>query len=385
MDRPSKIVILSANQEEIMRKQERISSVQMSMLFLIFMTGSSIVIIPAPLTGMAGNGAWISLLIAYTLGMLLMTALLYLYRQFPDQSLVEYSRITLGNGLTMILLLPFTCVMFWNVAGIVIEIGTFFKSTMLKETPTYAVSTLFFITIALSALAGIEVMARMAAVLLALMFGCIILVLALVGPLFHPEYLLPVLPDGIGPVLHAAYIAYGFPYSELMIFAVILPLIKAKDKSKVGKHMYLALIVNTLTTLASVICSIMVLGPLSGDLKYSLYQLARLIFVQEIIERIESVIGFSLIVGFYFKASLLLLILIKFLAQLLRLNSERLLVFPVAFICLMLSLTTYTNEADLEEVVNITWPLLNNIAYVLPVLLLALVAFIRKHSKRDKS
>ncbi|MEK8127187.1 GerAB/ArcD/ProY family transporter [Paenibacillus filicis] len=365
-----------------MNKQERISSVQMTLLFLFFMTGSSIVIVPAPLTNLAGNGAWISLLMALALGMLLLAGVLYLYRQYPKLSLVEQGHLVLGHGATFVLLIPFTCVMFWNVAGIVIEIGTFFKSTMLKETPTYAVNTLFFVTIALTAMAGIEVMARMATILLALMFTFIVLVWVLVANLYHPEYLLPVMPDGIGPILHAAYVVYGFPFSELVVFSIILPFVRSEDTSRLGKHMYVALVVNAMTLVASVICSIMVLGPLSGDLKYSLYQLARLIFIQEIIERIESVIGFSLIIGFYFKASILLLILIRVLKDMLRLKNEKLLAFPVAFICLLLSLTTYTKESELEEVVNITWPLLNNMAYSLPLLLIIVVTFFR--SKRNK-
>ncbi|MEK5417777.1 MULTISPECIES: GerAB/ArcD/ProY family transporter [unclassified Paenibacillus] len=367
-----------------MNKQERVSSIQMSMLFLFFMTGSSIVIVPASLTNFAGNGAWISLLIASAIGMALLSGILYLNRRAPDLSLVEQSRSVLGNGLTLVLLIPFTCVLFWNVAGIVIEIGTFFKSTMLKETPTYAVNTMFFITIAMTALAGIEVIARMAAVLMSLMFGFIILVWILVAGLYHPEYLLPIMPDGFRPILSAAYVVYGFPYSELIVFSMILPFVRKEDNSKLGKQMYLALIINALTLIASVISSIMVLGPLSGSLKYSLYQLARLIYFQETIERIESVIGFSLIIGFYFKASILLLILIKVLKELLRLKDERLIVFPLAFVCLLLSVTTYSQESELEEIVNTTWPLITNLAYILPFLLILLVTFIRYHISQHK-
>jgi spore germination protein KB len=367
-----------------MNKQERVSSIQMSMLFLFFMTGSSIVIVPASLTNFAGNGAWISLLIGSVMGMLLLSGILYLNKRAPDLSIVEQSRAVLGNGLTFVLLIPFTCVMFWNIAGIVTEIGIFFKSTMLKETPTYAVSTMFFITIAMTALAGIEVIARMAAVLMSLMFGFIILIWILVAGLYHPEYLLPIMPDGFRPILSAAYVVYGFPYSELIVFSMILPFVRKEENSKLKKHMYLALIINALTLIASVISSVMVLGPLSGSLKYSLYQLARLIYFQETIERVESVIGFSLIIGFYFKASILLLILIKVLKELLGLKNERFIVFPVAFVCLLLSVTTYTQESELEELVNNTWPLITNLAYVLPLLLILLVTFIRYHMNGKK-
>ncbi|GGG88525.1 GerAB/ArcD/ProY family transporter [Paenibacillus radicis (ex Gao et al. 2016)] len=367
-----------------MKQQERVSSIQMSMLFLFFMTGSSIVIVPAPLTNIAGNGAWISLLLATAIGMLLLAAVLYLNRLAPELSLVGQSRSAMGKGLTFLLLIPFSCVLLWNISGVVIEIGIFFKNTMLKETPTYAVSTLFFIMIGLTAMAGIEVIARMAAVFMFLMFGCIVLIWILVANLYHPQYLLPVMPDGIGPILNASYVVYGFPYSELVVFSVIFSFVRKDENAQLRKHMYVALIINSLTLIASVISSIMVLGPLSGDLKYSLYQLARLISFQEVIERIESVIGFSLIVGFYFKASILLLILIKLLKELLGLKNERLVVFPVAFICLLLSVTTYTKESQLEEFVNVTWPLLNTLAYTIPVLLILLVTVIRHHSKGSK-
>ncbi|TVY01998.1 GerAB/ArcD/ProY family transporter [Cohnella terricola] len=365
-----------------MNKQEQISSVQMTILFLFYLTGSSIVIIPAPLTNVAGNAAWISLLIALILGMLLLTGILYLYRRFPHQSLIEYSGSLLGRGWTVLLFIPFVCVMFWHVAGIVIEIGAFFKTTMLKESPTYAVNALLFVTIALTVRAGIEAIARMAPLLLILMFGFIFLVCVLVANLYHVEYLLPIVPSGIGPIFHAAYIAYGFPYAELVVFAIILPCIRPKDAPNVRKHLYFGLAANGATLLLSIICSIMVLGPLSGDLKYSLYQLARLIFIRETIERIESVIGFSLIVGFYFKASILLFILVRSVSHLLKLSNERLIVFPVAFVCLLLSLTTYTNEATLEEIVNTTWPLLNNVAYVCPMLLLIVAALLRRRGRK---
>ncbi|WP_042162019.1 GerAB/ArcD/ProY family transporter [Paenibacillus gorillae] len=367
-----------------MKQPERVSSIQMSMLFLFFMTGSSIVIVPAPLTSIAGNGAWISLLIATAIGMLLLAAILYLNRLAPELSLVGQSQAALGKGLTLLVLIPFTFVLTWNISGVVIEIGIFFKNTMLKETPTYAVSTLFFIMIGFTAMAGIEVIARMAAVFMFLMFGCIVMIWILVANLYHPQYLLPIMPDGMGPILNASYVVYGFPYSELVVFSVILAFVRKDENAQLRKHMYIALIINSLTLIASVISSIMVLGPLSGNLKYSLYQLARLISFQEVIERIESVIGFSLIVGFYFKASILLLILIKLLKELLGLKNERLIVFPATFICLLLSLTTYIKESQLEEFVNVTWPLLNTLAYTVPVLLILAVTAIRFHSNQDK-
>jgi Spore germination protein. len=360
-----------------MNRPASISSIQMATLFLFFMTGSSIVLIPSPLTHAAGAGAWLSLIIAWSMGALLLACLLYLYRKNPDLSLLSSCRLALGTIPANLLMIPIVLVMFWNVAGIVSEIGLFFKSTMLKETPTSVVHALMFIMISLTARAGIVVIARMSALLLTLMVAFIFIVLIMVSNLYQPDFLLPVLPNGIGPVLQAAYIAYGFPYSELIVFAFILPLVRREESRKVSKHLYIALSVNGLLLLISILGSLLVLGPLSGDLKYSLFQLARLIFIREIIERIESVIGFSLIVGFYFKASILLFILVRTVVEWLDLRDERLFALPIAFVCLLLSVTTYTKESSLNEMVNVVWPLLDNLCYVLPMLLVAAVTFLR--------
>ncbi|UKS28248.1 spore germination protein [Paenibacillus sp. HWE-109] len=360
-----------------MKNMESISSFQVGMLFLAGMTGSSIVLIPGPLAGAAKNGAWISFLLAFALGMFILTCVLYLQRKYPGMAFIEYSRQSIGKWLTIIVAVPYICAMFWQVAAIVIEIGGFFKSTMMKETPSYAINCLFFIVIALTARAGIEVMARMFVVLLFMMFGFIFLVLALVSPYFHPEFLLPIIPDGIKPVLHGAYIAYGFPYVEVALYAAILPFVRKKDKDKIGKYMVFALIINGITLLASIVCSIMVLGPLTGELKYSLFLLARLIFIQEILERTESVIGFSLIIGSYMKTSILLFILTNVISQLFKLKDDRILTYPIAVICLLLSITMYPNEPSFMEDGYVMWTLFDNFAYLLPLILIIIVTIFR--------
>jgi spore germination protein KB len=271
------------------------------------------------------------------------------------------------------------------LAAIVMDIGVFFKSTMMKQTPSYMIHTLFFFLAALTARAGIEVMARMFILLLFTMFGFSIIVWIAVAPYYHPYYLLPVMPDGIKPILHGTYIAFGFPYAEISLFAMLLPYVRKQEEPILGKQMYFALLINGVTLLTSVVCSIMAEGPLVGQLKYSLYQLARLIYFQEIFERVESVIGFSLIAVSYMKATIVLFIVTKVLSRLLKLEDERLLVFPITLICLILSITMYSNETEFVEGVNVIWPLFNNTAYNLPLLLVMAVTLFRRAGKKGKA
>ena len=86
-----------------MDKLETISAKQMGVLFFTFMTGSSIINIPAPLIGKAQNGALLSLLISGAMGMVLLGCILYLHARFPDLSFVEYSRKLIGLWPTIII------------------------------------------------------------------------------------------------------------------------------------------------------------------------------------------------------------------------------------------------------------------------------------------
>ena len=121
----------------MMKKGITVSSRQMATLFLSFLTGSAIVNIPAPLTGAAKNAAWVSLWLANGYGMILLSCILYLHRKYPDLTLIQYSRQAIGRVLTVILVIPFLLMTIMMLANVVADIGGFFKSTMMRETPTY--------------------------------------------------------------------------------------------------------------------------------------------------------------------------------------------------------------------------------------------------------
>ncbi|MDF2652576.1 MAG: spore gernimation protein, partial [Paenibacillus sp.] len=285
-----------------MKKRITVSSRQMATLFLSFLTGSAIVNIPAPLTGAAKNAAWMSLWMANGLGMLLLSCILYLYRKYPEMTLIQYSRLAIGRVLTVILVIPFFLLSFMLLANIVVDIGGFFKSTMMRETPTYVFHLLVLFTAALTVRSGIEVMARMFTLLLITIFIFSAIVMLLTLPAYRVELLMPLFPKGFKPVLHGAYIAYGFPYAELILFSMVLPFVR-KDQEPLGKFMFTSLLISGFSLTLVIVCTIMALGPMAGNIKYSLFTLARLIELAEIIERVESVIGMALIAGSYMKAT----------------------------------------------------------------------------------
>lgn len=359
-----------------------ISTSQMGYLLIAGTTGSAIVYIPNPLIEAANNGAWISLILSYGYGMIILGGILYLHRMHIGLSLVGYSRHLIGNFATVVISIPLIGMLFFAVPGIVAGIGDFFTVTMMRETPVYVFNSISLMIAALTVRAGIRVMARMFTflVLILLIFAVLVMVLAL--PMYDPEYLLPFLPQGLKPVFHGSYITAGFPYGEVVLFSMLLPFVRSEKKPALRRRLFVSLTVTCFMLLCSTLCTIMAFGPSAGLYKYSLYILAREIQIVEIIQRVESIIGMALMFGSYMKTVLFLFILNQILTEVFRFQNDRTFIFPITMVCIMLSLTMFDNEADFNEQVYTIWPLFVLIVSSLLVGLFSIITMIKKRNKK---
>ena len=215
----------------------------MSVLFLCFITGSSIINIPAPLIGYAKNGAWISLLLSMSIGLVILVCLLYLHKKFPDMTFIEYSKAMVGNWITVLLAIPFISFQFHMTSGIVLDIGLFMTSSMMRQSPLYLFLLLVFVVVALTVRSGIETMARMFIVPIVSVLLFVIIILVLSYPNYKVEHLRPIMPLGIKPVVLGAYFSYGFPYVEIVLMAMILPYVRKEKPAHLSKGMYTAFLV----------------------------------------------------------------------------------------------------------------------------------------------
>jgi spore germination protein KB len=367
-----------------MCKDETVSSGQMACLFLSFMIGSSIINLPQPLVEAAGNGAWLSVIISNGFGLILLACIFYLYRKNPNFTLIDYSKKVFGKWVTLCLFIPTLLLLFLVVPYIVIDIGGFFTSTMMRETPAYVFHMLILLVASFTVRAGMEVMARMFVILLCYVIIFTAAVLILTFPYYEVGNLLPVFPEGIKPVVYGSYRTIGFPYGEIVLFSFLLPFLHKEKGRLLTKYMFSALLVYSLLLIISIICTIMVFGPLAGTFKFSIFQLARLINIREILTRIESFIGIALIVGSYMKTTIMLFILKEVLAKLLKLEDDRMIIFPTAFISLLLTLTMFKGEAEVGEAVFVVFPLIVAVCAVLPLLLITLMAAVRGKKLKDK-
>jgi spore germination protein KB len=255
---------------------------------------------------------------------------------------------------------------------------------MMRATPPYVFHSLILLVAAMTARAGIEVMARMFVLLLCYLIFFTLIVLVLAMPHYQVGNLLPVFPEGLKPVIHGTYMILGFPYGEVVLFSLILPFVRKEKDNPLKKYMFLSLLIHGFLLCISILCTIMALGPLAGSFKFSLFQLARLINIREIITRIESFTGIALIVGSYMKTTIMLFILKETLSRVLKLKDERIMIFPVTVISLLLTLTMFKTEIEFVESVFVVLPLVITIVLVLPLLFITFVTFFRGKKIENK-
>jgi spore germination protein KB len=363
-----------------MNNQESISSWKMAALMFVFTTGSTILYIPNPLLAEARSGVWLSWILSGLGGLVLLSSMLFLARRYPGQSLVDCSMQTLGYGMTVVIMLPYLIFALLVSTSIYFSVGFFFTTTMMKETPLYVFNSLMALISALTVRAGLEVMARMFTLLLVILIAAILVVLVLGIPNYHVDYLLPVMPFGFKPLLHSFYLVLGFLYGDFVIFAMLLSFIRVQQGKVRIKPIIMAYLGNWLILLFVNLCVMMGLGPMTNEYRYPIFILAKLISVQEIVERGESVIGISLLAGSYMKSTITLYALNLTVNRLFKLRDDGLLIIPLALLGFLLSLVSVKQEANYSEVL-IIWPLITFMASF-PVYLLSVITIFKKRTIR---
>ncbi|MCA0753988.1 spore germination protein [Paenibacillus sp. N4] len=362
-------------------EKQTISHLQLGILFFTFMTGSAINKIPGPLTSRALNAGWISLLLSALIGFLILSCVLYLHRKFPSMTFVEYSNQLIGIGLTAacsVLILPF---MLQLQSVVIVNVGVFLVTSMMKDTPLYSFTFLLFAVATVTARAGIEVMARMFTLILFYCTFCLMLVILLAIPNYHPIELLPILPKGIKPVFHGAYLTFGFPYVEIFIFSMLLPFANKSSFKQVSRAMSLSLVLNVVILVIPTLCGIMVFGTFAGVRPYLIYNLARSIDIQEIIQRIESIYSMAIIMWAYMKTTIILYVLSLYLTQLFKFKDYRTFIMPLGLIGFLLGLVSFDGAAEWENMIFTIYPLWGAIAFLIPMLLITIIASFKKRSK----
>ncbi len=316
-------------------------------------------------------------MISACLGILTILPVIWMAKRHPGLSYMQYSRSIVGTPITIVLGLPFLFFQLHMGAAIVLDIAMFLKSSMMRNTPSYWFIFLTFMVVALSVRAGIDKVTGLFPILMGNVMFFVLLITLMSYKNYDIGNLLPLMPDGPKPLLHGIYFSYGFPFGEIILFTMIFPFIPSFG-SRFTFKVIQAVLFTAISLALTTVVTIMVFGPLAGERKYSLFEVARTVDIIDVFQRIEALIGYSLVVASFMKTTIVLFTAHQTCAHLLGLKEDRMLIFPIALLMACVSISALmSGDAKWSYEVSTIHPLWGFICIVVPFIVVCAVDLIR--------
>ncbi|MMZ57013.1 Spore germination protein YndE [compost metagenome] len=322
----------------------KIKPMQFFALLVLFQLGTALVV---NLGLQAGRDAWISILVGMMIGLVLFTGYCVLYKLFPDKLPTSYSRMLLGKYIGTFISIAYIVFFLNKASRNVLDGGLLIISSTLKETPLPIVNLIMVLTVAYVLHKGLEVMARTATIFLAIVFmlGLLIGLVVLFSNIIDASRLLPVLGQGVRPVIESVVKQnYQFPFAEVICFKMVMP--SLQDQKKGIRAGYLAVLISGLILSGTAMITISALGvDITERSSFPLLTMVGKAAISDFIQRTDILVVMVLIIGDFFKISIFYYAAVIGLSDLFRIPYRKLL-FPVAFIILLFSILIARNYSE---------------------------------------
>ncbi|MBP1934741.1 spore germination protein KB [Ammoniphilus resinae] len=351
--------------------KERISQSQLFALIIFFQIGSTTLF---ALGIEAKQDAWIAVFIALLAGIVLVWIFTEIQKHFPHQNLAEILISVLGKWIASPLIILYALSFFWTASFNLYEFSEFMVSTFFFETPISAILFLGLLLMIYSLFLGVEVIARSGEIIFPWFLGFIIIMFLLTGisGIIKPNQLLPIMENGVMPVLKASTQVITFPFGEMVIFLMYWCYVN--NQQVIRKTSIWAVIIAGIILILSLILMITVLGAqLASNESISLFKVFQKINVGNFIQRLDAIGGAILFIGGFYKGLLYLYgsrMLIQTLFNIKAKHQKWLITFLV--ICLFCYILLYFKDVDFYRWVGLQ---INN-KYVYPLFQITIPIFL---------
>ncbi len=319
-----------------MLERGKIDSKQAVFLMIALVLPTAVLTVPSVVAKLASQDAWLSVIVATLVGLLIARLVVSLSLRFPGKTLFEYAEEILGRVPGKVVGLLYIWWFLHTNAFILDEFGAFLGITILPDTPFLVFFIAGTFVAAYAVRSGLEVLVRYNQLFLPLILGLLCVIFILSAKDMKVARLLPVLDTGLVPILKGAAVPVSW-LGENVTFAMIIPFLnRPKEAYRVAAR---AVLITGFFLLVSVLVSLAVFGPnLTRAWIFPAYNAVRVVSIANFLERLEAAVvavwmlgGFAKIGVFYYAAVL-------GSAQLLGLKNYRPLVAPVGVILVALAL-----------------------------------------------
>ncbi|GAB1774244.1 MULTISPECIES: GerAB/ArcD/ProY family transporter [Priestia] len=363
-------------------EKAKISASQLFILMVLFELGTSLLL---PIAMDAKQDAWLAILLGMVFSFVLFLIYHKLYSYYPDLLPTEYMQKILGKAIGSVLAFLYIFYFIYDVARVLRDIGEMLLTFAYPDTPLFIASGLLILVIIYTVRKGIEVIARSGEIFFVFMYILAVtgFILIVCSGLINFKNLQPVLEEGIFPVLKVTFnqILY-FPFGEAIVFTMILPYLKNPKKAKMT--MLCATGLTGINLTITMIINLSVLGvDLTARSQFPLLSTVQTIQVADFLERLDVFFMLALVIGGFFKISVLFYSAVIGTANLFKIKSPSRLSYPLGLIILFMSLTISSNfQEHVHEGIGVEMFVLHiPLLAIIPPLLL-LIAFLKNRKKQ---
>ncbi len=360
---------------------QKLGKYQLIVMIIMFELGST----PLFELGVkAKQNSWLAMTIAALIGFALIWMYLRIQKRAPSLSLAGLLCLHLGPLLGTFVGVIYAAYFAYESMRNVRDFSELTVMTILQQTPQWVI--IIIVTgAALYALSkGTVVFFRIVEMLfpIVIISYAFVLVLLVITRLPNVHHLLPIMEDGIGPVVKAAFPdIVSFPFGQIVVFLMFWH--QLSEKTKPGKPTVTGYLYVSVFLILMNAMTMSVLGPeLTAVSTLPLLEVVQLIRLANFIERLDVLVTLLLYIGLYVKMTLFYIASVLMISSLFKLKNGRVgLVIIILIIVMSFSEQNYSAHIWIGLVIMVK---LFTIFQILIPLLLLIVGALRGLGKKKE-
>ncbi|MCM1988611.1 GerAB/ArcD/ProY family transporter [Oceanirhabdus seepicola] len=323
-------------------KKEVISDKQGISLMILFIIGTSIIYA----SGIkAKQDMWIAIILSLLTAFPLAMMCARLHYIFPGKTLFDICELCFGRFIGKLITALYIWFIFHTGVSVILNLNIFITTVSLFNTPRIVPLTCIIMLCAWVAKEGIEVLGRWSSLFAIIFITFIISTALFLTPQMKINNILPVLNNGMKPVLNGAFGTYCFPFTQIVVFLAAFS--NFESKKSPFKIYFKSLLIGGIFILLLSLMNILILGiDTASRVYYPSYESALRVDIGELLQRVEIIISAGFVIGAFVKGSIYLLATCKGISKLFNCRDYRFIVIPVAL--LMISFSTYSYNSIMD-------------------------------------
>jgi len=269
---------------------------QLFAIMLTFVIGNSTIY---PMGIEAKQDAWIAVLLALLMGIILVKIYLQIQASFPDKNLIEIIEVLLGRFITVPLGLLYSCYFLYISLLNLFDISIFLKSRLLEDASLSAIQIMILMIILYLLFLGIETMARFTEVITYFLIIPLVIIgifLIIGSGELNFDNLKPILSQGLKPIIKVSFSQLlTFPFGDMITFLMVWHYLKSRDY--LNEISFTSTIIGGILVCLSVINMIAILGvQLTKHTTIPIMSISTIIDLGEIIHGMDPLVAIILFI-----------------------------------------------------------------------------------------